>query len=129
MTCCPEEVIGASPLQITWSVVRGDTASLRVDFLEDDEVTPIDTTGWSYQATAFDPVTEESYVLGIETGPGYARVYADPATTSLWGDGIATRLANLVFDLEVTKEDNAVWTPVIGNISLVGDVTLGGVVS
>lgn len=129
MTCCPEEVIGASPLQITWSVVRGDTAVLRVDFVEDDETTPIDNSGWIYQATAFDPVTEEYHDLIVEPGAGHVIITAEPEITSLWGVGTATRLQNLVFDLEVTKEDSTVWTPVIGNISLVGDVTLGGAVS
>lgn len=126
MTCCPEEVIGASPLQITWSVVRGDTASLRVDFVEDDEVTPIDTAGWSYQATAFDPVTEEYYELDTDYDEGYAYIYADPEITSQWGMGTAKRSANLVFDLKVTKDDGTVWTPVIGNISVVVDVTSEG---
>ena len=34
--------VGASPINIQWKVVRGDSATLKVEFLEDNEVTPVD---------------------------------------------------------------------------------------
>ena len=49
------EKLGASPANIQWTVVRGDTATLKVEFLEDDEVTKYDTGGWTFLATAYDP--------------------------------------------------------------------------
>ncbi len=46
------EQVGAEPINIKWKVVRGDTATLRVDFLEDDETTEIDIDDWTVSATS-----------------------------------------------------------------------------
>jgi hypothetical protein len=46
---------GATPANIKWTVVRGDSANLKIEFFEDDEVTEYDTTDWTYTATAYDP--------------------------------------------------------------------------
>jgi hypothetical protein len=35
-------------------------------------------------------------------------------------------VAELSYDLQVTKSDGTIWTPVIGNIVVIGDVTYGG---
>ena len=45
------EVFGADPARIKWQIVRGDTSPLRVEFLEDDEITYFDTSDWSFEAT------------------------------------------------------------------------------
>ena len=39
---------GADPVTMQWSVVRGDTGTLRVEFYEDNEVDYYDTTGWIF---------------------------------------------------------------------------------
>ena len=55
--CAPTvEKYGASPANIQWTVVRGDTATLLVQFLEDDEITPFDCSDWTFRATAYDPM-------------------------------------------------------------------------
>lgn len=129
MTCvnCPPivEQYGADPKVIQWNVVRGDTASLRIQFLEDDEVSLIDTSDWTYKATAFDPSTNETVSLTVDASMGYADISATPAQTSEWGTGYAAVVAELPFDLEITT-NGTVWTPVVGTICVYSDVTPGG---
>ena len=57
--CSPTiEKFGATPANIQWTVVRGDTGTFRVDFLENDEVTFFDTSEWTFEATAYDPQSD-----------------------------------------------------------------------
>lgn len=124
-TCSPPEKFGADPTIIKWDVVRGDTALLQVQFLEDDEVTYYDTTGWDYVATVYNRETDSFDELDIEVNDGYIDITAPADITETWGTGIGTKVAELKFDLQVTTTDDFVWTPVIGTVSVIGDVTGG----
>ena len=123
MTLCAPDIIGSSPVNIKWNVVRGDTATLRIDFLEDDEVTAIDISGWDIEATAYDSKANLSYALEITVNDGWIVVTAESDITENWGDGIRYRVNELNFDVQVTLSDDTVWTPVIGVISVIADVT------
>ena len=46
--------VGASPINIQWKVVRGDSATLKVEFLEDDEVTFVDISDWAFVSSSYD---------------------------------------------------------------------------
>jgi hypothetical protein len=115
--------VGSNPANVTWNVVRGDTATLLVQFFENDEVTPIDTDNWTFAASAYNPRTNTRYTLGTDEGSNAVTISADPATTEEWGTGISSTVAELTYDLEVTLQDGVVWTPVIGTIKVTGDVT------
>lgn len=123
--CCDEQTIGADPLFFNWQVVRGDTSTLDFQFLENDEVTFIDISGWTFVATAYNPVDEESYTLDVVKSDGIVQVTANANVTAQWGSGIKSQTAELKFDLEGTNGE-IVWTPVIGTIKVLGDVTIGG---
>jgi len=134
--CSPSiEKLGASPANIQWNVVRGDTATLKVEFLEDDEVTPYDTSEWEFSATSYDPssdVLDELTVTSYENGIVY--IVADKDITQNWG-GSKYRpvVAELRFDLTAIipgdavsgggNNDETTWTPVIGTICVLGDVS------
>jgi hypothetical protein len=122
MTMCGPEIFGADPVRIKWNVVRGDTASLRVEFLDNDEVTYFDTSDWEYVASSYDPKGEIIDELTVNPGEGYVDIVAGSDLTQFWGTGYGSALAELTFDLQVTI-DNTVWTPVIGNILVIGDVS------
>jgi thioredoxin reductase len=124
MSSCEPEIFGADPVTIRWNVVRGDTSTIRVDFLNDDETTSLDTDGWSFLASAYDRKTDILDELEVESFDGYAIVTAPAETTSLWGTTYGGTVAELSFDLEITI-DETVWTPVIGTISVIGDVSTG----
>jgi len=122
MTMCGPEIFGADPVRIKWNVVRGDTASIRVEFLDNDEVTYFDTSDWEYVASSYDPKGEIIDELKVNPGQGYVDIVAGSDLTQFWGTGYGSALAELTFDLQVTI-DNTVWTPVIGNILVIGDVS------
>ena len=124
------EKYGANPVSIQWKIVRGDTATLTVDFLELDETTSFDTSNWTYKATAYDPQGNVLDNLEVTATTGSVTITADCSTTERWGVGYKTMVAELPFDLTVQIGNNlanpTIWTPVLGTICVLGDVTPGG---
>ncbi len=134
--CTPTiEKHGASPANIQWTVVRGDDATLKIEFLEDDETTYFDTDGWEYTATSYDANGQVLDDLPVVSGDGYAEIKIPSTTTEYWGTKYTTVVAELPFDLQVvipgatvsgSSEPSTTWTPVIGTICVLGDITPGG---
>jgi hypothetical protein len=123
------EKFGATPANIQWTVVRGDTGTFRVDFLENDEVTFFDTSDWTYKATAYDKSGDLLDELIVEEYEGYVIVKATADVTANWGSAYRSVVAELPFDLQVKIVDGSditTWSPVIGTICVLGDVTPGG---
>lgn len=114
---------GATPANIRWQAVRGDTSKLRIDFLEYDETTYYDISDWSFTSTTYDFKGDFLDELSVEVEEGYVTIVALPEITSLWGIGYRSRVAELAFDLQVTLPDNSIWTPVVGVVSVLADVT------
>ena len=125
MSTCSPEIFGADPVRIKWNIVRGDTAPLRVEFLENDETTYFSTSTWQYKASAYDPKTDYIDELEVTSGNGYVDIKVPSSITELWGTGYTKTVAELAFDLQVTIDGETVWTPVIGTILVLGDVTGG----
>ena len=123
MTMCGPEIFGADPATIRWQIVRGDTSPLRVEFLQDDEVTYFDTSDWIYEATSYDPQSDVLDSLEITPGNGYVDIMAPASITQYWGIGYKSVVTELTFDLQVTIDSNTIWTPLIGTISVLGDIT------
>jgi len=121
MSCSPE-IFGANPANVKWQVVRGDTASLRVDFYENDESTSFDTSDWEFTATSYDFRGDILDELQVEAGNGYVVITAPSEITEFWGAGYTSTVAELAFDLQVVV-DGLVWTPLIGTITVFGDVS------
>jgi hypothetical protein len=128
--CTPTiEKYGANPANIQWTVVRGDSATLKVEFLEDDEVTYFDTDGWTYSATAYDSTGDILDELEVVGSDGYAEIKISSTVTGYWGTKYKSVVGELPFDLQVTipqSGDDITWTPVVGTICVLGDVTPGG---
>lgn len=121
MSCSPE-IFGANPANVKWQVVRGDTASLRVEFYENDEITPFDTENWIFSSTSYDFRGDVLDELEVEEGDGYVIITAPAEITEFWGAGYTSTVAELAFDVQVDI-DGTTWTPVIGTITVLGDVT------
>jgi hypothetical protein len=120
---------GATPANIKWTVVRGDSANLKIEFFEDDEATEYDTTDWTYIATAYDPSGQVLDDLPVVAGLGYGEIQIPSSTTANWGTAYRSVVAELSFDLEVVipagsgEGEDTTWTPVIGTICVLGDVS------
>lgn len=123
MTLCGPEIFGADPIRIKWQVVRGDTATMRVEFFENDETTAYDISGWDFVSTTYDLRGDVLDELDITVGSGYVDITAPSSVTESWGTGYSSVVAELVFDLEVTIDDGTIWTPVLGTINVLGDVS------
>jgi hypothetical protein len=48
---------------------------------------------------------------------------APASLTSQWGLGYKTIVTELTFDLQVTIDTDVIWTPLIGTISVIGDIS------
>lgn len=125
MTSCGPETFGTIPVNMRWNVVRGDTASITVEFFESDEETYIDISAWDFVATAYDPKGQQEYELEVDVDTGTVVITAPSDTTSEWGTGVGQRVLQLHFDLEVTNDEYVVWTPIVGTISVTGDISGG----
>jgi hypothetical protein len=125
MTYCGPEVFGANPANIKWTVVRGDTAKIRVEFLDNDEVTYFDISEWTFASSTYDFRGDILDPLEVVVGEGYVDIIASATLTQEWGTGYTATVAELAFDLEATLDDGTVWTPVIGTITVLGDVSGG----
>jgi hypothetical protein len=124
MSCYDVDIFGADPANIKWRVVRGDSATLRVEFLENDEKTYFDISDWFFASTAYDFRGDVLDELEVVTGEGYVDIKASPEITDFWGSGYTSTVAELAFDLQVTIDDT-IWTPVVGTIMVLGDVSPG----
>ena len=118
--------VGADPVIMQWTVVRGDTSPLSIHFLEDDEVTFLDTTGWEAIATAYDAKGDVLDDLNAEIGNGVVIINVPASITQHWGTGYKSVVSELQFDLQITKPNNVIWTPLIGTIRVLGDISPGG---
>ena len=127
--CAPTiEKYGASPANIQWTVVRGDSATLKIEFFEDDETTYWDTDGWTFSSTAYDPTGDFLDELTVVDEAGYVTISVSAETTINWGSQYKSVVSELPFDLQVTipggsGEEDTVWTPVVGTICVLGNIT------
>jgi hypothetical protein len=128
--CSPTvEKFGATPANIQWTVVRGDSSSFTVSLLENDEVTEFDTEGWTFSATAYDPISDFLDDLPVTVDGSVVTVTAPASVTENWGTKYKSVVAELSFDLQAVVPDGSstiTWTPVIGTICVLGDITPGG---
>ena len=86
MTSVPE-LFGAAPANIQWTIVRGDTSPLRIEFVYDDETTPYDTSSWEYAASAYDFRGDIIDELEVVAGDGYAEINIPTEISRQWGTG------------------------------------------
>lgn len=113
--------VGEAPAKIIWNLVRGDDSSIDITLLADDGL-PMNTDGWTYFSKA--SYNGTLYSLNTTSVDHVVTIKATANTTALWGEGKTTNpAAQLPFDLEAIRDDGTKWTPVIGRIVVVPDIT------
>jgi len=117
--------VGIKPINMKWYVTRGDSSSIRVQFLEQDEETSIDTSAWEFEATAFNSKDQVFDDLEVTVEGNEIVITANSDVTEFWGTGIRTTVAELSFDLQAIIDPFTIWTPISGTIVVLGDVTGG----
>ncbi len=96
-----------------------------------DEITYWDTDGWTFLSTSYDPTGDVLDQLTVTEEAGYVTISVPAETTLNWGNQYKSVVSELPFDLQVTipggsGEQDTVWTPVVGTICVLGNVTPGG---
>lgn len=123
--------IGATPPYVSWTVVRGDTASFRV-YVTDDNKDPLTIADWDISMQIKRPtapvtpgkITDNATLLftlvpaaDADDGPG-------EFTVSLTAAQTATLETNDIFDIELSlPQDEIVWTVAQGKMIILEDVT------
>ena len=112
---------GEQPAKIVWNVVRGDDSSIEITLL-DDNGAALNTSGWTYSSQS--SLGGTLYTLNVTSSQNVVTVKAPSAPTALWGAGPVTNpAAQVPLDLQVTNGDATQWTPVIGRIVVIPDIT------
>jgi hypothetical protein len=113
---------GLIPANITWNVVRGDTAQIFVEFLQNDEATSYDISDWTFSSNAYDFKGDIIDELITDSNGLGVTITAPEDITQYWGTGYNNTVAELAFDLQVDL-GNRIWTPLVGTIKVLADVT------
>ena len=116
--------IGSEPPTITWTVVRGDTASFRV-YVEDDDRNPLDLSTWTL---AMDIVRTSSTSTTTVVSLTPTITEYDDATGSFTvslNDADSELLeTDDEFDIQIS-DDSRVWTIAKGSMIVIEDITAG----
>lgn len=124
-------LVGNLPPLVTWTVVRGDSASFRV-YATDDAKQPLDIVEWVIDMEIKRPTTPQSTpfmtdaatiiltltpeITGLD-GPGEFTVTLAPDESVLLQTGD-------IFDIELSQDiTNRVWTVAQGSMIIIEDVT------
>ncbi len=127
--------VGNTPPRVTWTIVRGDTASFKV-YVTDDAKLPLNLSDWTIQMDIKRPSSVTSQNLGVITDSATTVLTLVPAQDSDDSDGEFTVFLEAsaseqletgdIFDIELRLPDDAtVWTVAQGYIVVLEDVTNG----
>jgi hypothetical protein len=126
-------LVGLKPPTVTWTVVRGDTASFRV-YVTDDNKDPLTIIDWTIAMEVKRPNTTP----GDFTDNAELVVELEPIPTDVDGPGEFTvsLTANEsvlletgdIFDIEL-RDESRVWTVARGTVVVIEDVTNSEIVS
>lgn len=111
--------VGATPPQVTWTVVRGDTAAFKV-YVTDDAKQPLDLSAWTIKMQI-----KRSGSLILDLFP-----IQDPDdaagefTVSLAASESEILETGDIFDIQLNTAGNSdVWTVAMGSMIILEDVT------
>jgi hypothetical protein len=109
--------VGVIPPQVTWTVVRGDTASFKV-YVTDDDKQPLTIDDWTIKMD-IERNGSDIVVLSPEQEPD-----DDPGefTVSLTAEESALLETGDIFDIQLS-DATRVWTVAQGSMVIIEDVT------
>lgn len=121
--------VGNTPPMVTWTVVRGDTASFRA-YVTDDNKQPLDISAWNIGMKIKRPTTAQKVVSITDDASVVLELF--PEATELDGAGeftvaLASAESNIletgdIFDVQLS-DPARVWTVCQGSMIILEDVT------
>lgn len=112
--------IGAAPPQVSWTVVRGDTAAFRV-YVTDENREPITIDEWTISMDVIRPSSSNALVVSLSPEPS---VDDDDGefTVSLSAGESEDLATNDIFDIQLS-DPTRTWTVCKGTITVIEDIT------
>ena len=113
-------IIGSTPPDVAWTLVRGDTAAFRV-YVTDSERVPLTISEWTIDMDIKRPSDSNNLVFHLSQAPtdndedGEFTV----SVTSSQSEQLET---GDIFDIQLS-DGNRVWTICKGSITVIEDVT------
>jgi hypothetical protein len=125
--------VGATPPRVTWTIVRGDTASFKV-YVTDDAKQPLNIPDWSISMEIKRPASVTPTNIGTITDAATLVLtltpFQDPDdaagefTVSITADQSGLLETGDIFDIELRlPQDQIVWTVAQGYTVILEDVT------
>ena len=113
--------VGYEPPTVTWTVVKGDTASFRV-YVTDNDKNPLDIEQWTI---AMDIVPPNTSTPVVELSPGPTEGDGPGEfTVALTAEESALLTTGDRFDIQMSSADPvAVWTVAQGTMTMIDSVT------
>jgi hypothetical protein len=113
--------VGYEPPTVTWTVVKGDTASFRV-YVTDNDKNPLDIEQWTI---AMDIVPPNTSTPVVELSPGPTEGDGPGEfTVALTSEESALLTTGDRFDIQMSSDDPvAVWTVAQGTMTMIDSVT------
>jgi hypothetical protein len=119
--------VGLKPPEVTWTVVRGDTAAFRV-YVTDDNKDPLVIDEWNIAMEIKRPNTSpgqftDNAELIVELAPSQGAGDSDGEFTVFLDSNQSVLLeTGDIFDIELSDEER-VWTVARGTMIIIEDVT------
>lgn len=112
--------IGAAPPEVSWTVVRGDTAAFRV-YVTDENREPLTISEWDISMDVIRPSSSNALVVSLSPAPS---VDDDDGefTVSLSAGDSESLATNDIFDIQLSDATRT-WTVCKGTITVIEDVT------
>ena len=112
--------IGAAPPQVSWTVVRGDTAAFRV-YVTDENRQPLTISEWTIAMDIARPSSSNAVIVSLTPEP---TVDDDDGefTVSLSSGESEDLATGDIFDIQLSDATRT-WTVCKGTITVIEDVT------
>ena len=115
-------IIGSAPPNVSWTLVRGDTAAFRV-YVTDAERTPLTISEWTIKMDIKRPSDNNNLVFTLNP----AQTVDDDNgefTVSITSSESEQLETSDIFDIQLsTAQDDIVWTVAQGRLIVLEDVT------
>jgi hypothetical protein len=114
--------IGNEPPQVSWTLVRGDTAAFKV-YVTDDGRLPLDLSVWTIEMQVKRGSPTSTLVLDVAPAPDPDDLPGE-FTVSLTAAETRVLETGDVFDIQLSNaQDNLVWTVAQGTVVVIEDIT------
>jgi len=112
--------VGVSPPEISWTIIRGDTAAFRV-YVTDEDRDPLDIGDWNIAMDIVRPSEDNEIIVSVSPG-----ITADDDdgefTVTLAANESELLETDDIFDIQLSDATRN-WTVAKGTITVIEDVT------